>query len=183
MHFSELEQKSPDFSPQAKDFLPGNVPLRRVYLVHLFTFASPLGCNSLCFSPLLPPSVLSDFIPSLPTFGLNFYLCPSLSHKGNAAQLWWSLWGFLIFWQDQNLLMCWKLQFLNKWVPILLHGKANKASCPQIREWQEGLCRGSPPLLSHGKKMRFQSLALEKFHRESSRLPSSFTGQLKTAAT
>lgn len=87
MHFSELERKSPDLSPRAKDFQPGNVPLQRVYLVHLFTFASPFGGNSLCFFSLLPASVLMDFTPSLPTFGLNFYLRPSLSYRGNTARL------------------------------------------------------------------------------------------------
>lgn len=91
MHFSELEQKGPDLSPQAKDFQPGNVPLQRLYLIHLSTFASSFGCNSLSFSPVLPAprpaSVFSDLIPFLPKFGLNFYLLPSLSHRGNAAQL------------------------------------------------------------------------------------------------
>jgi hypothetical protein len=87
VHSNELEQESPDLSPEAKDFQLGNVPLQRVYLVHLFTFAYPFGCNALCFSPLLPPSVLSDFIPFLPTFGLNFSLRPSLSRRGNTAHL------------------------------------------------------------------------------------------------
>lgn len=68
------------FLSPSSGFSAGNVPLQRPYLVHLFTFASSLGWDSLCFPPSSPPpSVLSDFTPSWPTFGLNFW---SVSFSG-----------------------------------------------------------------------------------------------------
>lgn len=95
MHFSELEHTVPDLRPQAKDFSvwkcssANSLSRTSVYLCLLFwlQFTS--------FSPLLPASVLSDFVPSLPTCSLNFYLCPCLSYRGNAALLWWSLWELI----------------------------------------------------------------------------------------
>lgn len=95
MHFSEPEHKVPDLSPQAEDFSvwkcssANSLSHTSVYLCLLFwlQFTS--------FSPLLPASVLSDFVPSLPACSLNFYLRPCLSYRGNAALRWWSLWELI----------------------------------------------------------------------------------------
>lgn len=85
MHFSELEQEHPDFSPRAKDFQPENVPPQRLYLAHLLTSASPLGSN--LRAPLASLQLSWQILtPPLPTFGLDFYPRPSVPHRGRGAR-------------------------------------------------------------------------------------------------
>lgn len=57
------------YVPKQRIFQSGNVPVQTVYLVHLFTFASSFGCNSL-------PSLLSS--PPL-SYQISFHLCPHVA--------------------------------------------------------------------------------------------------------
>lgn len=81
--------KSPSRGFFSLEMFSANISRTSVYLCLLFW----LKFTSFC--PLLPASVLSDFVPSLPTCSLNFYLRPCLSYRGNAALLWWSLWELI----------------------------------------------------------------------------------------
>lgn len=123
VHLGELEQKSPDLSPQAKDFQPGNVPLWR--------FLSPTSVY-LCLPFWLQLTFIHSSPPHL-SYLISLHPCPDLVFiftwvlpcptKGMHLSFYEAC-GFFWFFDLQILLMCWKLHFLNKWVSLLLHGKS-----------------------------------------------------------
>lgn len=58
----------------------------------------------------------------------------------------------------------------------------SRSASPKARSNRTALMGGAPPL-SHERKMRFEYLAQDKFHRESSRLHRQYTEHLKASAT
>lgn len=175
VHFSELEQKGPDLSPQAKDFQPGNVPLRRLYLIHLSTFPPPLVAihfPSLFSSLHLFFQISSHSCPSLALIFICVLPCPTegmqLSFDGARGGFW------------SELAYVLKTAYPEKLVSILSHAKSIKESFLKSRESDRtALLREAPPL-GRGRKMRSEYLALDRFCRANSRLCHQYIEQLKT---
>ena len=128
------------------------------YLLHLFTFASSFGCSSLSFTPLLPHlsyqislhscphlAFIFTWVLPRPTEGMHpsFYEACGFVFLGGVVFL------FCFVFDLQNLLMCWKWHFLNKWVSLLLHGKSIKESSPKAGSHRTVV--GAPRLGSGGR--------------------------------